>query len=152
MPRWCPAGRQSPPPTELFFDIEADPMRDICYLHGFVVRKDKDTANERFIAFFADGDSPEAERDAFAQAIKFFRDAQPAVMFYYSKYERTFYRKLQTRDPDVCSIDEIETLFDPTPMCVSPNMSLIVTVAGATPVRCSTICRTELRRSARKSL
>jgi len=23
---------------ELFFDIEVDPMRDICYLHGFVER------------------------------------------------------------------------------------------------------------------
>ena len=26
--------------TELFFDIEVDPMRDVCYLHGFVERKD----------------------------------------------------------------------------------------------------------------
>ena len=24
---------------ELFFDIEVDPMRDVCYLHGFVERK-----------------------------------------------------------------------------------------------------------------
>jgi hypothetical protein len=40
--------------------------------------------------------------------------AQPAAIYYYSKYERTFYRKLQIRYPDVCSIDEIETLFDPT--------------------------------------
>jgi predicted RecB family nuclease len=38
-------------PTELFFDIEADPMRDICYLHGFVVRKNDDIASETFIAF-----------------------------------------------------------------------------------------------------
>jgi predicted RecB family nuclease len=99
-------------PTELFFDIEADPMRDICYLHGFVVRKDEDTASERFIAFFADDDSPDAERDAFAQAIEFFRNSQPAVMFYYSKYERTFYRRLQARYPDVCGAAEIESLFD----------------------------------------
>jgi uncharacterized protein len=100
-------------PTELFFDIEADPMRDICYLHGFVVRKGEDTAGEKFIAFFAEDDSSDAERDAFAEAIEFFRKSQPAVMFYYSKYERTFYRKLQARYSDVCTADEIETLFNP---------------------------------------
>jgi predicted RecB family nuclease len=100
-------------PTELFFDIEADPMRDICYLHGFVVRKKDDTASERFVAYFADDDSSEAEQNAFAQAIEFFRSSQPAVMFYYSKYERTFYRKLQARYSDVCTADEIEILFNP---------------------------------------
>jgi len=100
-------------PTELFFDIEADPMRDICYLHGFVVRENEDTTNEKFVAFFADDDSPNAERDAFANAIEFFRNSQPAVMFYYSKYERTFYRKLQARYPEVCTADEIEVLFSP---------------------------------------
>lgn len=26
------------PARELFFDIEVDPMRDVCYLHGFVER------------------------------------------------------------------------------------------------------------------
>ena len=88
-------------------------MRDICYLHGFVVRKDGDTAGEQFVWFFADDATPEAERAAFAQAIEFFRTAQPAVTYYYSKYERTFYRKLQARYPDVCTSEEIETLFDP---------------------------------------
>src|ERR1019366_6145933 len=100
-------------PTELFFDIEADPMRDICYLHGFVVRKEGDNANEKFVAFFADDDLPDGEREAFAQAIEFFRKSQPAVMFHYSKYERTFYRKLQARYPDICAADEIESFFDP---------------------------------------
>ncbi len=38
-------------PLELFFDIEVDPMRDICYLHGFVERRNGDNATERFIAF-----------------------------------------------------------------------------------------------------
>ena len=91
-----------------------DPMRDICYLHGFVVRNHEGIANEQFIAFFADDETPDSERAAFTKAIDFFRDSQPAVMYYYSKYERTFYRKLQARYPDVCSGDEIEILFDPT--------------------------------------
>jgi hypothetical protein len=25
-------------PLELFFDVEVDPLRDVCYLHGFVER------------------------------------------------------------------------------------------------------------------
>jgi len=38
-------------PTELFFDIETDPMRDICYLHGFLERRNRDTNTERYVAF-----------------------------------------------------------------------------------------------------
>ncbi|GAG66250.1 unnamed protein product, partial [marine sediment metagenome] len=41
-------------PTELFFDIETDPMRDICYLHGFVERRNRDTNTERYVPFFSD--------------------------------------------------------------------------------------------------
>lgn len=100
--------------TELFFDIEADPMRDICYLHGFVIREDGDTDGERFIGYFADEATPEDERAAFQQAIDLIRTTQPNVLYYYSKYERTWYRKLQSRYPDVCTADEIENLFDPS--------------------------------------
>ena len=38
---------------------------------------------------------------------------RPCAIYYYSKYERTIYRKLQEKYPDVCSADEIERLFDP---------------------------------------
>jgi hypothetical protein len=34
---------------ELFFDVEVDSMRDICYLHGFVERHVGDNATERFV-------------------------------------------------------------------------------------------------------
>ena len=40
---------------ELFFDIETDPLRDLCYLHGFVVRNERDAGSERFVAFFRRG-------------------------------------------------------------------------------------------------
>ena len=100
--------------TELFFDIEADPMRDICYLHGFVVREGGDTAGERFVGFFADDATPQAERAAFAQAIGLMRETQPNVIYYYSKYERTWYRKLQSRYPNLCSAEEVEELFAPS--------------------------------------
>jgi predicted RecB family nuclease len=98
---------------ELFFDIECDPMRDFCYLHGFVERRDNSNATEKFVAFFCDELTAEAEERAFADSISFIRAAQPATLFYYSKYERTVYRKLQDRYPAVCSAGDIERLFDP---------------------------------------
>jgi predicted RecB family nuclease len=98
---------------ELFFDIETDSMRDFCYLHGIVVRENGDNTNERFVYFFSDDVSAEGEKKAFADAISFFRAAQPATIFYYSKYERTVYRNLQERHPEVCSSDDVEQLFDP---------------------------------------
>lgn len=98
---------------ELFFDIEVDPMRDVCYLHGFVERHGGDNASERYISFFADEPTPEAEEKAFAAAWAYLRERSKAVMFYFSKYERTWWRALQQRYAHVCAAEEIEALFDP---------------------------------------
>jgi predicted RecB family nuclease len=98
---------------ELFFDIEVEPMRDICYLHGFVERKGRNNTAETFVAFFADECTPESEKAAFADAWNYMRSKRPCAIYYYSKYERTIYRKLQEKYPDVCSGEEIEELFDP---------------------------------------
>src|SRR3546814_3372939 len=73
---------------ELFFDIEVDPMRDVCYLHGFVERRGGDNSTERFISFFADDPTREAEEQAFAQAWAYMQKAQPSAIYYYSQYER----------------------------------------------------------------
>lgn len=98
---------------ELFFDIEVDPMRDICYLHGFVERLHRDNATEKFVFTFADAATPVAEQRAFANAWGYIQERQPCTIYYYSKYERTIYRALQEKYPDVCSADDIEQLFDP---------------------------------------
>ncbi|GAG66241.1 unnamed protein product, partial [marine sediment metagenome] len=58
-------------PTELFFDIETDPMRDICYLHGFLERCNGDNSSERYIAFFSDQPNEQEEKRAFGQAWEF---------------------------------------------------------------------------------
>jgi len=99
---------------ELFFDIEVDPMRDVCYLHGFIERHDGNNATERFVSFFADDPTPEAEARAFADAWGYMQASKPCSIYYYSKYERTIYRKLRGRYPNVCSEDELEALFNPT--------------------------------------
>jgi predicted RecB family nuclease len=96
---------------ELFFDIEVDPMRDICYLHGFVERIGGNTSAERFIPFFSEEPTAAAEEEAFARAWNFVRECHPSAIYYYSKYERTLYRKLQGKYPSVCKADDIEALF-----------------------------------------
>jgi predicted RecB family nuclease len=98
----------------LFFDIETDPMRDICYLHGFVERIGGDNGTEKFVAFFAEHPTPEDEERAFAQAWAYMQACNPCTIYYYSKYERTIYRKLRAKYPNVCSEADIEALFEPT--------------------------------------
>jgi predicted RecB family nuclease len=99
--------------TELFFDIEVDPMRDICYLHGFVERCGGDNSTEKYVAFFAKNLSAEEEEQAFSEAWQYIASHQPCVVYYYSKYERTIWRQLQRKYPSVCTSDEIEVLFHP---------------------------------------
>ncbi len=42
------------------------------------------------------------------------RSTSPCAIYYYSKYERTLYRKLQQKYPDICTALDIESLFDPS--------------------------------------
>jgi predicted RecB family nuclease len=98
---------------EIFFDIEVDPMREVCYLHGFVERRNQDNRTERYLAFYADDPTPTAEKKAFQDAWNYFKTAPEAIVYYYSKYERTIWRKLQKKYPDVAAAAEIEALFDP---------------------------------------
>jgi predicted RecB family nuclease len=97
---------------ELFFDVEVDPLRDICYLHGFLERVNGDTASERYVPFFAEAPEAEAEREAFAAAFAYWRTAQPCATYFYSKYERTIWRKLQQKYPDVCTSADIDEMFE----------------------------------------
>jgi uncharacterized protein len=99
--------------VEVFFDIEVDPLREHTYLHGFIERHHQNSATERYITFFADQPTAEAERTAFAQAIAYLQQHASSKVYYYSKYERTIYRKLQTTYPDVCSAEDIEAIFSP---------------------------------------
>jgi predicted RecB family nuclease len=99
---------------EVFFDVETNPMADsFCYLHGILERRGGDNSTERFDAFFADDVTASAERDAFAAALDYLRSRPTAVIYYYSKYERTIWRALQRKYPDTCTVDVVEALFDP---------------------------------------
>jgi len=98
---------------ELFFDLEVDPMRDVCYLHGFVERRSGNTKAEKFVPFFANDPTDAAEERAFADAWRYIQASQPCSIYYYSKYERTLYRKLRAKYPHICTEAEIEALFNP---------------------------------------
>jgi predicted RecB family nuclease len=101
-------------PIELFFDVQVDPLRNICYLHGIVERRGGDNETERFVYFFASDLTPDAEREAFTQAYAYLSEQANATIYFYSKYERTTYRKLRDKYPNVCSHEDIDRLFDPT--------------------------------------
>lgn len=99
-------------PYELFFDIEDDPTQEFVYMHGVYER----TPNgERYIDFTSTEVSPEAERDAWGRFWAYIRSLPPDgyAVYYYSKHERTTYRKMRERYPDVVSEEELEKFFDP---------------------------------------
>ena len=100
---------------EFFLDVEADPLAgDLVYLHGVLERAgEADDAVERFHAFFAE-DPVDGERDAFAGVMALLASDPRAPVYVYSAYERTSFRKLQARYPDVCAQWEITALFDPS--------------------------------------
>ncbi len=97
---------------ELFFDIEVDPMRDICYLHGFVERQERLTDTERYVSFLSEAPTVEEEERAFSEAWQYVESCQPCAIYFYSKYERTWWRKLQQKYPSVVKPEEIEAMFD----------------------------------------
>ncbi len=99
---------------ELFFDIEVDPMRDVCYLHGFVERWNGNDDTERFVYFLAETPDAEQEERAFREAWEYMQASPSSAIYYYSKYEQTIYRKLRAKYPGVCSADKVEQLFHPS--------------------------------------
>ena len=101
-------------PIELFFDIEADPTQEIIYLHGVVERKNRDDSTNKFYGFTATEVSLEAEKKAWQEFWDYIRSLNPDdwVMYYYSKYERTQYRVLAQKFPEVATPEEVEWLFE----------------------------------------
>lgn len=99
-------------PKEVFFDIEADPMRGVVYLHGFVERDSARPDTATFTPCFADGIEPLHEEAAFRGAWNYLiTRVQDSTIYYYSKYERSEYKKLAAKYPAVCSVADVEALF-----------------------------------------
>ncbi|PLX25739.1 hypothetical protein C0580_01520 [Candidatus Parcubacteria bacterium] len=96
---------------ELFFDIEDDPTQEFVYLHGIYQRNN---GKEKFIDFTAKNISLEEEKTAwqnFWGYIKFLPKNDFAV-YYYSPHEKSTYRRMQKKYPDVISEKELESFFE----------------------------------------
>jgi uncharacterized protein len=96
---------------ELFFDVETDPMRDVCYLHGFVEREGGVSDTEKYVYFLADQPTPEAEKEAFRTAWDYLSKTEFTALYFYSPYERTTLKNLAIRFPDIATEGDVEELF-----------------------------------------
>lgn len=99
---------------ELYLDIEDDPTQDFVYLHGIYL---KDSAEENFVYFMANENNNDSEKIAFKNLMDYiisFNDGEYAV-YYYSAHEKTNYKALLKKYPDVIAAETVEALFS------SPN-------------------------------
>lgn len=94
--------------TILFYDVETDPLMDFCYLHGFHV---VEGGSGRFVAFNTTDDTRAEERRAFAECVAFVRSQPGAPVVHYSAYEKTTWKQLAARYPDVVSVGEVDEVF-----------------------------------------
>ncbi len=96
---------------ELFFDIEDDPTQDFVYLHGVYERNG---SKEQFIDFTATELLAEAEKEIWQKFWRYIESLpqDDYAVYYYSPHEKTTYKKLQKRYPDVISIEEVENFFE----------------------------------------
>lgn len=97
--------------TELFFDIETDPMRDFCYLHGFVERHHGNPDTEKYVSFFADQADEKLEERVFIDAWHYIKQHFPCTVYHYSSYEKTIWKKLSKKYPELIQPSEIEAFF-----------------------------------------
>lgn len=97
---------------DVFFDIEDNPLQEgFVYLHGLYIRTEE---GEEFKSFVAKHFSTEAEREAwkgFWDYIQTLPENDFAV-YYYSQHEKTMYKKLQQKYPDIISVEKLEGFFN----------------------------------------
>ncbi|HUX78741.1 MAG TPA: TM0106 family RecB-like putative nuclease [Alphaproteobacteria bacterium] len=96
---------------ELFFDIEDDPTQDFIYLHGVYERNG---SKERYINFIATEVLAEAEKGIWQKFWKYIESLpqEDYAVYYYAHHEKTTYKKLQKRYPDVISMENVEKFFE----------------------------------------
>jgi len=95
---------------ECFFDVEDDPTRDLLYLTGVYVRNKE---SSEYKSFIAESPNEESEKKAWAEFWSFVRTlpSNDFAFYYYSQHEKTTYRKLHKKYPDVITQEELEDFF-----------------------------------------
>jgi predicted RecB family nuclease len=79
---------------ELFFDIETEPLEEICYLYGIVERTGRE---KRYVSFFSH--SPEEEESTWKAFWEYVSDLKDFQVYYYASYEKTVLTSLSKRYP-----------------------------------------------------
>jgi predicted RecB family nuclease len=80
--------------TEVYFDIESDPTRDIDYLLGFLI-KDTVSGKIEYKYFFADSKNEEPE--IWKKFLDFLASLDDFVIYHYAFYERQVFDRLALR-------------------------------------------------------
>lgn len=95
---------------ELFFDIEDDPTQEFVYLHGVYERGPE---GERFLDFTAKDVTQEEEKQAWQKFWEYIKSLpkDDFSVYYYAPHEKSTYRKLQKKYPEVISEEELENFF-----------------------------------------
>ncbi len=108
--------------VELHIDLETDPTQDLVYMHGVVIRKTTDKKyhpyngkdeNIEYKSFVAEEVSKEAEEKALREFWNFVRTQKDYIVYHYSHYEKTMYRKLMEKYPGIVTSEELTTFFNP---------------------------------------
>ncbi len=77
--------------VELYFDIEAEPERNLDYLLG-VIRVDRQNECDKFYGFLAQ--TPEEEEKIWQEFVQFLLDYPTAPIYHFSEYERETIKRL----------------------------------------------------------
>lgn len=96
---------------ELFFDIEDDPTQDFVYLHGVYSRESRE---EEYIYFLARDNSRDSEKKAWQEFWNYIETLPVGdfAVYYYSHHEKTTYRRLNKRYPEVVDREKLDAFFD----------------------------------------
>lgn len=96
---------------DLFFDIETDPTQEFVYLHGIYERQGK---NEKFRYFMTKKLDPEEEKRAWQEFWDYISSLpkNDFSVYYYSPYEKTTYKALQKKYPEVITEEDVISFFE----------------------------------------
>lgn len=96
---------------ELFFDIEDDPTQEFVYLHGLYIRNN---GKEDYKGFIAKDVSKESEKMAWKNFWVFIRGLpqDDYSVYYFSQHEKSTYRRLQKKYPEIIGEIELNTFFE----------------------------------------
>jgi uncharacterized protein len=94
---------------ELFFDLESDPLEGIVYLHGIV---DRNNNKVTYYSFVANKTGNNIEKETWINFWKYIRSlSSDYVVYHYSTFEKTTYKQLFKKYPDVISSEEMDEFF-----------------------------------------